>query len=246
MEILVASSNPHKLDEIRAVFASRAAEDVNAPDVLRRIEFVGLDHVDPRSEIEEPVEDADTFEGNALIKARYYADATSMVCLADDSGLAVDALGGAPGVFSARFSGAGGPRSEVDMANNRLVLDRLEGVPVEERTAQFVCAMVIVEPSQTPVEGKHVDDRSDVLTAVRGTIDGRILLPEEADDPVSPHLGRGHNGFGYDPLFLVPTLGVTTAELTPEQKNAISHRGQATMQTWDELSRLPKRLRAFD
>ena len=215
MELLLASTNPHKLDEIRAIIDGGAVDWLTLADVAGG------------AEIEEPVEDADTFEGNATIKARYYARATGYRCLADDSGLAVDALDGAPGVISARYAGAAGPRAQVDLANNRLLLDRLEAVPEAERTARFVCAMVLCAP-----------DRDAPVASVRGTVEGRILLPSEAADRDKPEQGRGSNGFGYDPLFVLPDRGVTTAELSPEAKNAISHRGNAARAMHEKLREL--------
>jgi XTP/dITP diphosphohydrolase len=203
MRIVLASTNPHKLEEIRAVIDGGV------------IDWHTLGEV-PGGEADEPVEDADTFEGNAAIKARYYAQATGELCLADDSGLAVDALGGAPGVISARYAGAEGPREQVDWANNRKLLAELGPTRLAERTARFVCAMVLWDP--------QVDA---AVATVRGTVEGRILLPDEAQNPEQPERGRGENGFGYDPLFVLPERGVTTAELTPDQKNAISHRGNA-------------------
>ncbi|MEX0776617.1 MAG: non-canonical purine NTP pyrophosphatase [Phycisphaeraceae bacterium] len=218
MKLLIATGNPHKVQEIRAVLAHGADRD-GLP-----IEWLDLSHLERH--VTEPVEDAATFEGNAVKKARHYAQATGMLCLADDSGLAVDALGGAPGVRSARYAGVDGPRSVVDPANNRLLLERLASVPIERRTARFVCAMALAGPGLAqPI-------------IVCGTVEGRILLPQEAADPSQPHRGRGGNGFGYDPLFLIPELGKTTAELEPQHKNALSHRGKAT-----RLMR--QRLRAF-
>ena len=148
----------------------------------------------------EPVEDGDTFEANAKKKARHYARLTGYWTLADDSGLEVDALDNAPGVHSARYAG-----SRDDQANNAKLIRRLGGVPAQRRTAHFVCVMVLASPHR-------------VLAVTRGTIAGRII-----DTP------RGENGFGYDPHFWLPDVQKTTAELTPEHKNRISHRGQAML-----------------
>ena len=164
--------------------------------------------------IPEPVEDGRTFLANALIKARYYAEKMGRLVLADDSGLEVDALGGEPGVRSARYSGVEGGRREVDPANNARLLDEMRAVPDEKRTARFVCVLVLADPQRT-------------WAVARGEVEGRIV-----------HAERGRNGFGYDPLFLLPERGVTTAELSPEEKNAISHRGNAARQ----LARLLKEL----
>jgi XTP/dITP diphosphohydrolase len=222
MRILIATSNPHKLEEIRAVFTAEQAQRGGrgpTPELVRLIDL-GLTGA-------EPVEDQATFEGNALLKARYYAKAAGMLCLADDSGLEVDALGGAPGVLSARYAGVSGSRQVVDPANNKLLLARLSAVPPQERTARFVCSMALVANDGQP--GR-------ILAQVRGTVEGRILGPEGID-----HRGRGSNGFGYDPLFLIPELGLTTAELSAQQKNAISHRGRASRLMWRELDRLAGR-----
>ena len=151
--------------------------------------------------VEPPPEDGLTFVENAIIKARHAAERTGRPALADDSGIVVDALGGAPGVHSARFAG---PRGG-DAANNEKLLRALTGVPEEERTARFECAVVWMR-----------DPRDPVPLIARGTWAGRVLAAP-----------RGTNGFGYDPLFLDPATGCTAAELPPERKDALSHRGQA-------------------
>jgi XTP/dITP diphosphohydrolase len=218
MQILLATSNPHKVDEIRAVFAS--LRNAASP----RVELLGLKDLDTVPP--EPEEDQPTFEGNAFLKARYYAKATGKLCLADDSGLEVDALGGEPGVRSARYAGVEGPRSVVDPANNCLLLEKLRDVPEGERTARFVCTIALCAP-----------DRSAPLAMVRGTVEGSIILPEEATDPAQPFRGRGGNGFGYDPLFFISDMDMTAAELSPDQKNVISHRGKASRLMWEEIRR---------
>ncbi len=212
MKILLATTNPHKFDEIRAV--------MNDPS----LEWMTLsDWPDP---IEEPVEDGATFEDNAALKARYYAQATGLATLADDSGLEVDALDGRPGVHSARYSGKQGSRETVDLANNRKLLNEMRGKV--NRAARFVCAMAVHRPG---------DDRPWAM--VRGTIEGRILSTDELD-PASPERGRGGNGFGYDPLFQLDAMGKTTAELEPDHKNRISHRGNAARDMWRQLRLLIK------
>ncbi|MBI1335399.1 MAG: non-canonical purine NTP pyrophosphatase [Phycisphaera sp.] len=214
--LLIATSNPHKLEEIRAVFEASCALD----PPIRLLSLTDLSQPIP-----EPVEDGEAFEANALLKARYYAQHAGLPCLADDSGLEVDALGGAPGVYSARYAGVTGPRGVVDPANNLLLMNKLEGVPVERRTARFVCAMACF------LDGGHA-------IMLRGTIEGRILTPDETTDRAHPERGRGRNGFGYDPLFLVPELGKTTAQIPPEHKNAISHRGNAARMMVERLAAL--------
>ncbi len=201
-EVLLATGNPHKLEEVRAVL-----EPIGWT-------VLGLDDLDGPIP-PEPVEDADTFEGNARIKASEYARATGRMALADDSGLEVDALDGAPGVFSARFAGVDGDRATRDRANNDLLVERLAGTPQHERTARFVCAMCLADP-----EGG-------ILAETRGTFDGTIVL-----EP------RGTNGFGYDPHLLLPEEGRTSAELSPEEKNARSHRGAATRAMAGAMTRM--------
>ena len=220
MRILLATSNPHKRDEILAIF-----DQLSGNTAHDRLALVTLAELKGAASLEEPVEDGDTFEANALIKARYYAAATGELCLADDSGLEVDALGGAPGMYSARYSGETGERAEVDLANNRLVLEKLADTPAEKRTARFVCAMTLVTPDQPDAP----------LGQVRGTVEGRIITPDEAADVAQPERGRGANGFGYDPLFWLADRGCTSAELLPDQKNAISHRGNAARKLWQKL-----------
>jgi XTP/dITP diphosphohydrolase len=164
---------------------------------LPDVEVLGLDDVPP---YEEPVEDRPTFEGNALLKARAGLAATGLPSIADDSGLCVDALNGMPGVLSARWSGQ--PKS--DDRNNALLLEQLADVPDERRGAHFTCAVAFCAPGRDPV-------------LVEGRMNGRIT-----------HETRGSGGFGYDVLFEAVELpGRTTAELDPDDKDAISHRGRA-------------------
>jgi XTP/dITP diphosphohydrolase len=154
-----------------------------------------------------------TFRANACLKAAHYARLLGMPSIADDSGLEVDALGRSPGVYSARWAemnGAG--RGDAD--NNRLLLQQLAHVPDERRTARFVCVLALADP------------HGSVLIMARDTIEGRIVRQ-----------ARGDNGFGYDPLFLVPQLGRTTAELSAEQKHAISHRGKALRRLREMMDR---------
>jgi len=148
-------------------------------------------------QVPEAVEDGTTFEENAVKKARHYGPHAPGMLFADDSGLEVDALGGAPGVYSARYSGPGA----TDVSNNRLLLERMHGVA--DRTARFVCRIALVEGER-------------LIGVYAGKVEGALL--EE---------GRGSGGFGYDPLFWIPALGCTLAEATAEQKFALSHRGQA-------------------
>lgn len=200
-EILLATGNPGKAREMSEILSAAAAE------ILQRVrwrylwEFTGWP---------EPLEDGQTFLANAEIKARHYSTLSGLWTIADDSGLEVDALGGEPGVRSARY--AGEPKS--DQANNALLVRRLAGVPEERRTARFRCAVVLADGQR-------------ILASAEGVVEGRIV-----DTP------RGVNGFGYDPHFLVTSAGMTAAEMPPEQKHAVSHRGQA-------LRRLSVRLAAL-
>ena len=145
------------------------------------------------------VEDGKTFEENALIKARAICKLAGEMVLADDSGLEIDYLNKEPGIYSARYMG----EDTSYHIKNKSLIDRLEGVPEEKRTARFVCAIAAVFP-----DGKEL--------VVRGTVEGIIGYEE-----------KGENGFGYDPIFYLPERGCTTAELPPEEKNSISHRGNA-------------------
>lgn len=188
--VLFASGNTHKVDEVRAILAE-VGVDVMSLDQLSL-------------EIPEPEETGKTFAENARIKAVVYARGSGMPALADDSGLVVDALDGAPGVFSARYAGVDGGRAERDAANNAKLLKELDGVPLNRRTARFVCAMCLAAP-----DGSTVVEASGAFEGVIG------LAP------------RGTNGFGYDPLLELPGEGRTSAELSPAEKNARSHRGAA-------------------
>lgn len=252
MKILLATTNPHKRDEIEAVLGSS-------------VELLTLDDIDLR--VSEPAEDGSTFQANALLKAEYYGDAAAMPTLADDSGLAVDALDGEPGVYSARYAAAeygeawaSLGRAERDRINNARLLRALEGVPDEKRSARFVCAMAMVIPPNAPEAAGPPPTHwpgGDALSAgmnyertwppppviVEGTYPGRIIRPEHAADPEHPERGRGANGFGYDPLLVLDDrypdhTGKTSAELSPEEKNAISHRGDAARQMRDKLAEL--------
>jgi XTP/dITP diphosphohydrolase len=182
-KLVIASNNPGKLREIGQILAPLGIEII--PQSVLAV-----------PEAEEPHA---TFIENALAKARHAARLTGLPALADDSGICVDALGGAPGVISAHF--AGGPRS--DVRNNRKLLELLEAG--KDRRAHYYCVMLLM---------RHGDDPQPLVA--EGEWRGEIL-----------HEPRGSGGFGYDPLFLDPALGKTGAELTPEQKNRVSHRGKA-------------------
>jgi XTP/dITP diphosphohydrolase len=192
--LVVATRNAGKVREIREILSDAPGWEV-----------VGLDDLGiPESPEEDDVEAFETFEENALAKAHYFAEKTGELALADDSGLCVDALGGAPGVRSRRFAAVDEARGErQDGANNRHLLALLADVPDERRTAHYVCAAAAAWP----------DGRELVRT---GTCGGVILRQ-----------ARGTGGFGYDPLFYVADEGQTFGELPPDRKNHLSHRGRA-------------------
>ncbi|MFN0011648.1 MAG: non-canonical purine NTP pyrophosphatase [Phycisphaerales bacterium] len=219
--IVIATANPHKVQELRAL--------LRVPGV----EFLGLDEAARLAGVSltEPAETGTTFEANATIKAESYAGQLGMPCLADDSGLEIDALGGRPGIISSHYCTdgreAGMSRAERDAANNQRVLRELAGVPPEERTARFVCVMCLAACPGRALRGRlgGALGGADVPSAstpilVRGTFEGRIGLP--------PRVPSGTDGFGYDPLFLVaPDFTRTGAELPSDEKNRISHRAAA-------------------
>ena len=233
MKILLATSNPHKLSEISEVFTElRALPRTDEADTASFFAPPSIELIDLRDlpeTIQEPVEDGSTFEANAELKAVHYASRSGHLCLADDSGLVVDALDGEPGVRSARFAGVTGPRPMADQANNALLLKKLEAVPASRRTARFVCAMVLCGPAggagAPPV----------ALARATGTVEGRILGPGDEGYGVDNPRGRGAHGFGYDPLFVLPESGMTTAELSSADKNRISHRGRAARRMWKQI-----------
>jgi len=202
-QIVLATGNPGKLREMAQVLKPLG------------VSVVGINEI---ADIAEPEETGETFAENARQKALYYAKATGQWCLADDSGLQVDALDGAPGVHSARYSSditpAGADRQTTDRANNAKLLGALENVPDELRTARFVCHVALA-------------GGEDILLETSGTFEGVIA-----------HTPAGENGFGYDPLFYVPAHGCTAAELPAEDKNRISHRGQAVRSFAELLTEL--------
>lgn len=189
-KILVATTNPGKIAELRAML------DFD-------VEWLGISDIGDIAEIKE---DGSTFVENARKKAIGYAKATGLWTIADDSGLVVDALGGEPGVKSARFSGEKTINDDgtlIDHRNIAKVLELLKDVPEEKRTASFFCCLCLASTEQ-------------ILIETEGTLEGLITNKE-----------IGKNGFGYDPIFFVPHLNKTVAQLTAEEKNAISHRGNA-------------------
>jgi XTP/dITP diphosphohydrolase len=190
--IILASGNQKKLRELQALLAGKNATFV----------------AQTQFNIPEAVEDGLSFVENAIIKARHASSITGMPAIADDSGLEVDALGGAPGIYSARFAHMEGVGNSDDAANNTLLLQKLLGVNETQRTARFQCVLALM---------RFADDPMPLIC--QGTWEGRILSN-----------ATGSNGFGYDPLFYVPSHGCASAELAPEIKNSISHRAQALRQ----------------
>ena len=183
-KIIFATGNEGKMKEIREILADP------------HVEILSMKEAGITAEIEE---NGTSFEENAVIKAKAVMELCHEIVLADDSGLEIDYLNKEPGIYSARYMG----EDTSYRIKNQNLIDRLEGVPDEERTARFVCVIAAAFPD------------GEVLTA-RGTIEGRIGYEE-----------KGENGFGYDPIFYVPEYGCSTAQLSPEVKNQISHRGKA-------------------
>ncbi len=198
--LLIATGNAGKMVEIRHEFEAAGSAD----GWLEELRILGLKELP--GEVVECVEDRATFVGNATKKARHYAQASGCLTLADDSGLCVEALGGAPGVYSARYAGVSGKGA--DAANNAKLLAAMAEVPEGRRQAKFVCAMALATPWGN---GRGAD-----LAVMVDEVRGELLRGP-----------RGENGFGYDPLFYLPEFGKTTAELDVVTKGRISHRGKA-------------------
>ena len=191
-KIIFATGNQDKMKEIREILSDLDAEILSLKDAGIKADIV---------------EDGSTFEENAEIKAKAICELTGEIVLADDSGLEVDYLNKEPGIYSARYMG----EDTSYRIKIKIIIDRLEGVPDEKRTARFVCAIAAAFPYVT-------------VKTVRGTMEGRIGYEE-----------KGENGFGYDPIFFLPEFGCTSSELSMEEKNKISHRGNALRAIKDEL-----------
>lgn len=192
--IVFATGNAGKIKEIRMIMEDTGMEVVSMKDAGIRVDIE---------------ENGQSYEENALIKARAVAAFTKDIVMADDSGLEIDALNKEPGIYSARYLGEDTPYS----IKNANLIERLDGVPDEKRTARFVCAIAAVLP-----DGREL--------TTRATIEGGIGYEE-----------KGANGFGYDPIFYVPRFDKTTAELTEEEKNQVSHRGKALQLMKEELKK---------
>ena len=191
-KVIFATGNTGKMKEIREILSDLDAEVLSMKEAGIQVDIV---------------EDGKTFEENALIKAATICKLTGEIVLADDSGLEIDYLNKEPGVYSARYMGED---TDYHIKNANLI-ERMNGVPDEQRTARFVCAIAAAFPDGT-------------VKTVRGTMEGRIGYEE-----------KGENGFGYDPIFFLPEYGCTSAELSMEEKNKISHRGKALQAIKDEL-----------
>ena len=191
-KIIFATGNEHKMIEIRAILSDLGAEILSQKEAGIKADVV---------------EDGATFEENAMIKAEAISKMTGEIVLADDSGLEIDYLNKEPGIYSARYMG----EDTSYHIKNASLIERLNGVPDEKRTARFVCAVAAAFPDGS-------------VKTVRGTMEGRIGYEE-----------KGENGFGYDPIFYLPEYGCTSAELSGEEKNKISHRGKALRAIKDEL-----------
>lgn len=193
-EIIFATGNAGKAREVAMMFADM---DVK----VQTLKDAGIDV--------EVIEDGKTFMENAVIKAKTIAEHTDKIVLADDSGLVIDYLNGEPGIYSARYMGED---TSYDIKNKHL-LERMEGVPEQDRSARFVCAMAAVMP------------------------DGELVQTEGVMEGIIGYQLAGENGFGYDPIFYLPEFQASSAEISPEQKNAISHRGKALRMMQEELKK---------
>lgn len=186
LKIVFATNNAHKISEFRSCLAQKGVE----------AEIITVKEAGFSGEI---IENADSFKGNAYIKAKTLCDFTGLISVADDSGLVVDALGGEPGVYSARYAG----ENATDAMNIEKLLQSLESVPQEERTARFVCSICVCRP------------------------DGETLYVSGESEGIIIDELRGDGRFGYDPVFFYPPMNKTFAEMNSEEKNSVSHRGRA-------------------
>ena len=191
-KIIFATGNEGKMREVRMILAGMGMTVVSMKEAGVRADIV---------------EDGKTFEENAVIKAKAVMEVTGQIAMADDSGLVIDYLNGEPGIYSARYMGED---TSYDIKNQNLI-DRLEGVAEEKRTARFVCAIACALP------------------------DGTVLTSEGTMEGIIGYESRGKNGFGYDPVFYLPECGCSSAELTPEKKNELSHRGKALRKMREKL-----------
>ncbi len=183
-KIIIATTNEGKMKEFRSLLAHKNVEIVSMKEAGINIDID---------------ENGKTFEENAAIKAKTVCDVSGCLCLSDDSGLVIDFLNGEPGIYSARYLGHDTPYQE----KNKIIIERLNGVPKENRSARFVCAVVAAFP------------------------DGRVITVKETMEGYIADCPAGNGGFGYDPIFFFPPKNKTSAEMTPDEKNSVSHRGKA-------------------
>ena len=221
--IVLASNNRKKIAELGTLLTSAASKGISVLS-LRDIGFTG-----------DIVEDGESFEENALIKASVPAS-MGYIGIADDSGLCVDALGGAPGIFSARYSG----EDADDERNRKKLLDELADVPDEDRTARFVCTAALVLPEDSPFTVPEDARIPDELAARRGLDPRRAMVVRGECEGVILREERGDGGFGYDPLFFFPAFDATFAEIPGERKNLVSHRGRAMREFTARLAAILK------
>jgi len=200
MKLVLATQNSGKISEFRQILADKSCISMRS-----LLDYPTIPDIN---------ENRSTFAGNSIKKAIEVSKHTDTATLADDSGLEVDALDGAPGVHSARYAGVGETRDQRDQANNEKLITAMQKIPEEQRAARFVCCLCVADPN------------GDVIMECRGTLEGRI-----------GHELRGTNGFGYDPLFVLPD-GLTSAELSSKEKNARSHRSEALRVLMQDLPKL--------
>lgn len=218
-EIVLASNNKKKIAELETLFTSASSNTVKLL-TLRDISYT-----------DEIVEDGQTFEENSIIKAKVPAS-LGYIGIADDSGLAVDILDGAPGIYSARYSG----EDADDEKNRAKLLEQMSGVPAEKRTARFVCTASAVFPEDSPYVVPEEWRISEELAAKAGLSAEKVMVVRGECHGIILNEERGNDGFGYDPLFYYPEFEKTFAEVSGEQKNKVSHRGIAMREFTRRLS----------
>ena len=205
MQIILGTRNKNKVKEVKAIFKN----------IVPNVQIISLDEIDPNRLIEEPIEDGQTFYENSLIKAKYYFEKTQLPTICDDSGIVVDALGGKPGIYSARFSlGTKYELPNVDKSNNIMLLDLMTNE--DNRNGHYACEMVFY-------------DGINIISGY-GELNGTVLYEEQ-----------GNGGFGYDPLFYIPEYECSLGELDASIKNKISHRFNAIKNIADKLAKYLKK-----
>ena len=208
-ELILASNNRKKIAELETFFRSASSKEIS----VRTLRDIGW--------TEDIAEDGESFEENSLLKAMVPAS-LGKLGTADDSGLSVDALGGAPGIYSARYAGDG-----KDESNRKKLLSEMDGIPAERRGAKFVCVMTLVLPENSGLVIPEAWRADAALCEKRGVDPARVMNVRGECPGVILTEERGEGGFGYDPLFWYPDFGMTFGEAAPERKNSVSHRGRA-------------------